>query len=705
MLSSTLLKILSACLCILCYHTLFAQVPLQNTDTELNELLENIVGDNEDAEIDYDTYLERLSDYLERPIDLNKATAEDLADLGLLSPTQINAILRHRETAGDFIAIYELQSIPEFDLPFIRQIAPFLRTKNLQNFNVPFKDLLTKGNHQLLFRYERILEEQNGFKKLDTLEDGTATAKFLGNRDRYYTRYRYNYGNKVSYGMTGEKDPGEEFFTGTQSQGFDFYSGHFYLRDMGRFKHIALGDYRIQLGQGLVAWTGLRASKSSFVMDIARQGPPVRAYTSVGEAIFLRGAATTVGFGKFEATVFGSYKGVDANVVMPDTTLGIIDDLSNELTVSSLQTSGLHRTEAEIADKNALKQTNVGGNISYKTRTFALGANVMYTKFDGDLAVNDNPENLFRFQGNQLFNASLDYKWLVRNINFFGETAISDNGGLATLNGALIVVDPKVSMSILHRYYSRNYQSLAQYSSAFGESTRPQNEHGLFMGTSIIPAKHWTIDAYADVYRHPWLRFGIESPSHGTDYLLKLTYRPSRKFRTYARFRHETKKRNATGNDTRTDFLVDHTRSDLRYHLEFKVNKVITLRSRAEVAWYKTDNRDTERGVAVMQDVLFKPLSFPLSFSTRFALFQTDSYNTRIYAYENDVLYAFNVPPYYNRGSRFYLVARYNLGRNLSFWVRFAQTYFANLDTFGTGNLGIDGNVRSEVKVMARVKF
>ncbi len=679
----------------------------------VDEMIENLTEDLEDADIDYDTYQERLYDYLQKPLKLNNVDFDDLSELGLLSDIQINGILNYRNTVGRFISIYELQSVPELDLETCRRVAPFFTAGDLDDYNIPFHEMLYKGQNQFFLRWTRLVETQAGYEATP-LPEGSVPPRYKGSPDRIYARYRYNYGNRLSYGITAEKDPGEEFFTGSQKRGFDFYSAHFYVRNIGPFKHIALGDYEIKLGQGLIAWTGLAFRKSSFVMNIARNSQPVKAYTSVNEVLFYRGAAATIGHKNWEATVFASYKPIDANLLTQptDTTVidvegeegeGVTEDDAELQEASSLLLSGLHRTDAELADRKAIKQFTGGGSLGYKSRKFQVNLNSIYTRLDASLVPRTSAYNQFRFTGNELLNVSIDYRYLWRNFHFFGETAMSDNGGIATLNGLLLALDPKVSVSVLHRYYQRDFQTL--FAAPFAESTLPNNETGTFIGLFLKPIYKIEISAYADVYKHPWLRFLTDAPSYGADYLLQASFKPTRDVEMYVRFRSETKGRNTPDNTTVTDYLSDQTRGNLRYHLQCRISKTITLKTRVETAWYKEAENPTERGFMVMQDFIYKPLASPVSFSTRFALFDTKSYNTRIYAYENDVLFAFSVPPNYNRGSRFYFTLRYRVFKNMDIWLRYAQTYWANQDGIGTGNDLIDGNTKTEIKAMLRVKF
>jgi hypothetical protein len=98
-------------------------------------------------------------------------------------------------------------------------------------------------------------------------------------------------------------------------------------------------------------------------------------------------------------------------------------------------------------------------------------------------------------------------------------------------------------------------------------------------------------------------------------------------------------------------------------------------------------------------------MSKPYSFTARFALFDMDSYDARIYAYENDVLYYFGVPAYYNRGARMYITFRYRVMRGIDVWLRVAQTYYSNVSTIGSGLNQINGNKKTEIRTQIRFKL
>ncbi len=535
----------------------------------------------------------------------------------------------------------------------------------------------------------------------EELEEGE-TPKYLGDQNKYYLRFRHQYENRLSYGFTGEKDAGEEFFKGSNKQGFDFYSGHIFLQKINKtLEALALGDFEASMGQGLILNSGLGYGKSSDVMNIKRNARPIKQYTSVNEANFLRGAGATLNFGDhLKLTAFGSYRLRDANLLEVDTT-AVIDDGT---LVSSLQESGLHRTEAEQSDENAIRQITTGGSLGYKNNTFGIRANVVYSKLNAELQRTPYPYNQFNFSGDALLNASLDYSLLIKNFNFFGETAVSDNGGIATLNGFQLGLDRIVSLAVLHRYYQPKFQTL--FGNPFGESSTGINEQGLYLGMEIKPSREWTFSSYFDTWKHPWLRSGIDAPSGGFEYLVQAKHRPKRGTNIYVRWRDELKKANARDNETRMDFLTDTRRMQLRLHVGTKVTRAIELRNRFEMVLYDDGTgSELSRGFMVLQDVVYKPMGSPLSLTGRVALFRTDDYNSRIYSYENDILYSFTVPPYYYHGARYYVNLRYRPISLLTMEFRIAQTYFANRDIVGSGFEEINGNKRTEIKAQVRLKF
>ncbi len=658
----------------------------------LESILESLDGEG----IGKDALVERLEWLHMNPINLNRATARELSQLFVLTDWQINHLLEHIRQHGELISPYELQAIDGFDTMTIQAILPFvtLSGEHPRRHFGPL-NMMRDGQQVLFLRYQQLLEQQKGFSPIcqDELE-ANPNARYLGHPSRVYARYRYTYYQNVSIGVTAEKDPGEEFFRGTQSRGFDFYSAHLHLRDMGRLKALSLGDFLVQFGQGLTLWRGMAFGKSSESIGIKKNGMGLRQYTGVDENDFMRGLGATCAIGPFELTAFWSSKKRDANV------LAIRDD--GTPVISSLQLSGLHRTPRELEGRNAVKEEIAGGHISWSRQGIEVGLTAFRMRLHAEYQRRLSFHNQFDFSSNSYGGLGVHYQYLYRNLNLFGEAAVGDNGRWAFLSGLMISLHRNLSLALAHRHYDRAYQN--PLSAAFGENTRTANESGLYLAADIRISPQLRLNAFADHFRFPWMKHRTYMPSRGSDYMVNLQYRPERHIELILRFRKKSKPLNARDENARIRYLDPVSRTQYRLHLAYPLTKHLSLRNRLEYVIHQY-GKDRQEGFMVYQDVLYRNLDSPFALTLRLALFDTDGFDARIYAYEHDVLYAFSFPFYSDKGMRSYLLIRYRLHRQVDLYLRLAQTFYTNRRDSGSGLDRIEGNTRTEVKGQLRLRF
>ncbi|MCB0401239.1 MAG: hypothetical protein KDD41_04090 [Flavobacteriales bacterium] len=682
--------------------SLLAQVKEDEKNAIIEKRVEYLIDDAEESDADYTTLFDQLSFYYDHPLNLNRADLNDLEQLGLLTSIQINNLLTHIERNGKLMTLEELQTIDGFDLEMIRMLLPFVKlTTDVDNAQLTLKELLKNGENELYLRYQQVLEEQVGYSPAtDSALAASPNSRYKGDAAKLYTRYRFKYGNHLSIGFTAEKDPGEEFFSGGQSNGFDFYSAHIFLRNQGKIKQLALGDFQAQFGQGLTYWSGAAFGKSADIMNVKRSAVGLKPYTSVDESRFLRGGGLTLGFGNVEITSFYSYNNIDGNISVADSSSQDYDALA----ITSIQQTGLHRTENELEDKDAVTQQQFGGHVAYKTRRLNVGLTGIHSQIDAQFTPNLQTYSQFRNADQQQTNVGLDYNWIYRNFNFFGEYAQSVDAGSGFVSGALITLDPRVSMVALYRDYDRDFHPIS--SAGIGEASTNENEKGTLLGVVAKPVKKFTVSAYYDQFVFPWLKYQIDAPSRGYQYLAQLTYTPSKKLEMYVRVRERDKLENtSTDLSEGLDYLVHEKQINYRFQYNYKVSESVRLKGRAELVNYDKEESPFETGFLIYQDVVYQPLSSPFSFSFRYGIFDTDSYNSRIYAYENDILYVFSIPAYYNRGTRTYLMCRYKIKRGIDLWVRYGATFYDNIDVISSGLEEIQGSTKSEIKAQLRIKF
>lgn len=639
--------------------------------------------------------------YKTHPINLNKTSREELEELQLLNDIQINNLLKHIEKNGNLISIYELQSINDFDLASIKEILPFVYVTN--NFNTAFfsaKEMFKDGKHEFVTRFQRILEPQAGYSVSDSIKKLKPNSYYLGDPNRVFARYTFQYNNNVSFAIAGEKDAGEELFKGSQKQGFDFYTGHIAIKNIKFVKTLVVGDYQATFGQGLTLWQGFAFGKSALPMNVKRSAVGIKPYRSFDENRFFRGAAGTFRIKKFEVTGLVSHKKIDANAVVADTSSNGDLDVQS---VSSLETGGLHNTNSLIQDKGAITQTVFGGNVAYNNRNLHIGLTGQDMILSAQLNKSPSLYNRYDFQGKTNFVGGADYNYVIKNINMFGEFSVSQNGGKAFCQGLIVALDPKLTFIAHYRNFDRNFQNL--FGNAISENTLPQNEKSIYLGFEAKLFRSLTFSMFLDQYKFEWLKSSASAPSSGRDIFAQINYTPNKKLDMYFRFRHRTKFENSSV-DSYYDYLVPYVQYNFRYNLSAQITPDIKFKSRIEYTHVDKANDPDENGVAFIQDIIYKKLKFPFTFTLRYAIFDTKSYDSRVYVYENDVLYSYSVPALYYKGQRAYFIVNWDITRKFEIWIRVAQTVYDNQFIQSEGSLNqINSSSKTELKLQARLKF
>ncbi len=668
------------------------------------------IASGTDLNLDYSDLLDDYNYYRKHPININdKDNIDELEKLKLLNDVQINNIKRYREQNGNIISEYELIYVDGLNREIIQRLLPFVRFGSIQKAEpLKLKKVFRYGQHQLLLRYRQTLEKSEGYKiPADSAVYSPGTA-YLGSPLKLYTRYAFQYRKRIRIGFTLEKDAGEVWSKSSLpdtvlkvvgakiTNYFDFYSAHFYLADMGLLKKLVVGDYHLEFGQGLNLWTGLAFGKSAQAIYIKRYGNGLRPNTSVNENRFLRGAAATLQWKSLRFTGFYSNNHIDANLLETDTL--------EQPVVTTIQETGMHRTINELLDKDAINIQAYGGHLRFRHRFIELGATAYHSLLNKPVLADDAPYKMFSFNGKEETHVGIDFNVVLNKVNFLGEVSATQTGGRALIAGVNTGFTDRFLFNITYHNYSKKYHNFYAY--PFGATQNGSNEEGVYFGFLAMLSKSFSLSGYVDYYRFPWLRFQADFPSYGKDFLFQLNYTPSRRATMYLKYRHKLKQENFNG---AYDFIArtDNIRQDnLRFNVSWNLSHSFILKNRLEyVVYHSPETGHAETGYLLYQDVLYRPAKLPVGLTFRYALFSTSSWDSRIYAYENDVLYAFSVPAYYGNGQRIYLIAKLNAGKKISFWVRLSQTTFFDRNSIGSGADEILGNNKTEVKVQARIKL
>ncbi|MFY0593884.1 hypothetical protein [Roseivirga sp.] len=664
-------------------------------DVDLQQIIESQYNTQEELPNQEELY-ERLLLIYENPVYINTATQDELQRLFMLSVQQILSLQKYINAYGRLLTKYELQLIDGFDPTTIDRVLPFIiiNPEDLKKDTRPLlKRVLSERNNYFIFRLQQNIERKRGFQPNII---GT-NSMYNGSASKIYLRYRVAKTGDFSFGFTAEKDAGEELIwkPNTGRFGADFWSGHIMKENIGRWKKIIVGDYQLQFGQGLLFGAGLNTGKgAATVSGIQKPNLGIRPYTSVLESGYLRGLAASYQVRKnTTVTGFVSHSLLDAE-------LKPLANDSVQSFVSSISNTGLHRTLSEISKKHRMSESTYGLILDHRPNDFKrFGIIAAANNYSVPIIPSNVLYNKFAFQGDYNYNLSLygNYNW--RQFSFFGESGMSRSGGFGSIFGLTTHLSERIDFALVFRSYERDFHT--QKGTSFAEGSQNRNESGTYWGVKYRLNNQFYFTAYYDTFRFPWLRFQVDAPSSGFDYMLRFNYTPSKYFQTVLQYRKKSKAKNATIEGLNEKRVAEGIKQQWLLNSEMKFG-FLSLKSRIQYSEYNFQAQQTN-GIALIQDAVFKTRIFTIS--GRVAIFDTEGSENSQYVYERDVLYAFSIPAYSGNGVRNYILVHSRLSRKIDLWTRFSRTTFYDREEIGTGLETIDGQKRSDFKVQVRYKI
>ena len=449
-------------------------------------------------------------------------------------------------------------------------------------------------------------------------------------------------------------------------------------------------------GQGLIFGSGLSFGKGTeTITTIRRNNYGLKPYRSVFENKDFSGVAVSTQVGPLGINVFYSHVKRDA-IIRADT----ISDL--EQYISSIQTIGLHRTPTEIAAKNELTDQSIGGNLNFKSQNkkIEIGLNGIYTDYNVSVLSNQKSYNQFGFAGKDNYVGSFYMNYYLKKAHLFGEMAYSKSGGKAISSGIIASLSSQVQASLHIRKYDHNFHSF--YGAAFGENSKIGNENGVYWGLKINPILGLNVSTYLDLFSFPWLKYQIDKPSRGHDYMISGDYQANSNLNFRIQYRNKSKETNVRHENQTGVQILPKTTNRLSLNIKYTISSSYSLQTRVQHTKVKLNNTES-LGFIVAQDLHFHKPKYSLS--ARFALFDTDDYDSRQFIYERDVLYLYNIPSFYNRGVRYYLLVKYKLTKRIELWVKYSQTKYTNQEKIGSGLEEINGDVKTTLNAQVRIKL
>jgi hypothetical protein len=645
----------------------FAQSDSSQTQTE--QTIEDLLEEPGEETDNSDLY-NLIEYYMDNPVNLNTASLEELSRLPYLDISTAKIIIVHRKKYGNFFSTNELYSISLIPPEVIKKILPFISvTEKYKENPQPEPNFINEMSLQMRNRILNDLQQKKGFRD----------NKFEGNSFHIYNRIKIKYKNTVRLGLLTDKDPGEKSI-------YDFSSGYLSISNWQNFNNIILGDYLIEFGQGLTLWSPFGFSKGSDAIYSAKKKPShIKPYTSSTENNFFRGAAADYRWEQATLTGFYSKNLFDANV---DSVSGLI---------VSTPLDGYHRTANELLKRKSATETSYGVSLEYDViEPLRLGFLYYNSRMDHPFY----PSNIFDIKGSNFNYYSTYYDFYISNINIFGEVAY-DGTSVASYNGLNFSPSPVITYIFTIRNYPRNYINLHGF--GFGErSGAAQNEFGIYNGL------RWRspvgiFNFYFDQFKFPYATFENPLPSDGNEFMSHFSTKPLKKLETIIRYKFENKEVSEIVN-SKTE-IVRRIKQSLRFDITYNPSNLIRFKTRLEYSKFLIKDAGlSEEGYLVFEDIRAQLLKELLIYG-RVIFFQTNSFNSAIYEYENDLTGILGNIGLYGEGIRYYLILRYKIIKKISLSFKYSETYKPKEKTLGSGYSEIDGNLDNKFGLQFDVNF
>ena len=648
---------------------------LDSTSIITEEVLDNILVEP-DEETDSEELVDILEELIRNPIDINLADVFDLSKLPNMDQQSAQIIIEHRNKFGYFFSPTELFAIRELNKQLIESILPFVKTSRTNDELEKNEEVISSSDSflnksKLIIRNRITNDIQN--------RDGFISGKYEGSKIKSYNKFLYNYDKNYQAGFLVEKDPGELSYA-------DFTSFHLQVKDIGFVKSFIAGDYVLEYGQGLALWSPYGFSKGAdAVFPVKKKARYLRPYTSAAEYRFFRGAASRLSFDDFSFTAFYSTNTFDA----------AIDSITGEIT--SVGQSGFHRFESELNKKGSSRSKLIGGVLDYR---FLGRMNVGVIYYNASFDNRFESTTLYDFSGNNFNYVSTYYELNFSKINFFGEASY-DGTSVASINGIQFSANRDLIFTTSLRNYPRNYKNL--YGFGFSEkSGKINNEVGIYSGLKWkIP--FGVLNLYYDIFKFPYRTSENSLSSEGNELLIDFVSIPLPSFEVRLRYKYEDKE--VTELINIDEEIVRRLKQIARTDLIYNISKDFRLKTRIEYNhFFIKDANLKENGLLVYQDLRYVPQK-NINLYGRIIFFQTDSFNSAVYEYENDLLGVMPNLAMYGKGIRWYVIVKYKPLQFLTLSSKYSETYKPDETSLSSGDNEIIGNVDNRISFQIDMSF
>jgi hypothetical protein len=598
-------------------------------------------------DVDGRELVERLAWLRASPLDLNKASEEELRLIPGVTAGDAAAIVSARKAGKRFSAVVQLRDVGMRGPDLYALLYPFVTVAETDR-----PALWTRS------RIGRRLQRRTGFEESQYL--GSPLASLLQARVRPW--------RSIEVGIQAGKDAGERMGDG-------FLSGYVELRSLFSFASVVAGDFGVDFAEGLVLGAGSRRALAEGALASGSTGSfGIVPHRSTSEEGFFRGIAASIsipfGVGECSAAVFLSRRKKSASV-----------DECGSITV--FRTDGLFRSESEVDRRGNCTETVLGGRVAC---AWPGGVDLGFTACVSSL---DRPvvaEDPTRFAGTGQRSVGADIVWRAGRLTIGAECARAR--GLAAAVSLRLLFCRGWELGVHLREYSADYQNRLGQGYGQGEETR--NERGIRVAWDFLldPCIRWS--GSIEQYARPWRTSLDRMPAGGSRLRLLWFVKIHRRcdldvLMSFNRSEHTV----SSTDEARRQIspVGELCQERLRLTCFLEVNRHLHLRGRCEFSRVRNQLAGLdERGILISEEARVHP--FPaLALAGRVVFFRSEGYDSRLYEYEPDFEGVYSMPPLYGHGRRWMVLFKYAPGSRFRLSAKYSATEMMQGARYGGADL------------------
>lgn len=626
----------------------------------ISSVAEELADDESDPEA-VAVYIEKLHDLNEDPVIINSADGPELSRLFFLTDFQVKSLEDYIHYSGNILSHYEIANIPGFDRGLATMMLPFISLNAGKESN------------------SESIRLRNNLLTNISVKLPPSGATMPGSPWKTLTRYKFTAG-RFSGGFTAEKDAGEKLFP-RHAPITDFFSANLAWTGKGMVRKIIAGDYGARFGLGTGINTGMSTGLSLTQSGYLSGGDEIKSYTSSDENIFFRGLAAHFQAKKTSLTLFCSANRIDATV---DTS-----ENGSERFIRTLQKSGLHNTESALIKKDNVKEYCYGINISSGFSNLRLG--LLWTGGRFSIPVKSDltePQNIYDFEGATYNSLTAYYRATAGRMVLYGEASASINRRFAFIQGFSFRPADRLTINLLYRDYDPGFKSF--HGKGVFSSSSGDNLTGIFGNFTLEAAKYLFVSAGCDLRYYPWLKYRCTAPSMAISREIRIKYLPDEKitFETLYNYRLLMLDNQESYGIEKQSAVESRT---LKGTVKYSPEENLTLGIRLD---YKIVSPGSVRGMLLSQDISYRFRKIPVSVWLRYCIFNTDNWDSRLYIYENDLIYSFSIPALSGKGSRSYILLSWKSGKMVELRIKYGLTEIIQDINAGKETWELKGQIR-----------